>query len=281
MQKPKTAQALADTLNHRFGGDAIAPVELAPDAAETLGRMAGRGSCRQFTAEELPPDVVRTLCAVALSSPTKSDLQQRDIILLTDPDRRARLAACVADQEWIGSAPHIAVFCGNNRRQRQLHERAGIAFANDHLDAFFNAAIDAGVALSAFVAAAEAMGLGCCPISGVRNRVDEVAGLLELPDHVFPVAGLAFGRPAMPPRISPRLPLETTVHENRFSEAGWPDLVAAYDARRRGDYSRQRHVEVFGESDSYSWSEDKLRQFSQPERASFGAYVRRIGFSLT
>ncbi len=38
------------------------------------------------------------------------------------------------------------------------------------LDAFFNATVDAGIALSAFSIAAEAVGLGCCPISAVRNE---------------------------------------------------------------------------------------------------------------
>ncbi len=280
MQNPDAAKALADILIHRFGGDRFAPVEMNPSTAETLGRMAGRGSCREFTNDEVPRETVRMLCAIALSSPTKSDLQQRDIILVTDAHQRALLAGCVADQAWIGSAPHLAIFCGNNRRQRQLHERSGIEFANDHLDAFFNAAIDAGVALSAFVTAAEAMELGCCPISGIRNQIDDVAELLGLPDHVFPVAGLAFGHPAAPPRISCRLPLATTLHDNRFSEAGWPGVVTAYDARRHGDYKRQRYVEAFGMRADYSWSEDKLRQYSRPERETFGAFVRRIGFKL-
>lgn len=63
----------------------------------------------------------------------------------------------------------IVVFCGNNRRQRLLHAWHGVPFANDHLDAFFNATADADTALGAFVTAAEALGLGCCPISAVRN----------------------------------------------------------------------------------------------------------------
>ena len=54
-------------------------------------------------------------------------------------------------------------------------------FANDHLDAFLNAAVDAGLVLMNFIRAAEAVGLGCCPISVIRNHIDEVAELLELP----------------------------------------------------------------------------------------------------
>ena len=37
------------------------------------------------------------------------------------------------------------------------------------------------------------MGLGCCPISVVRNHVEKLSELLELPAGVFPVAGLTVG----------------------------------------------------------------------------------------
>ena len=47
-----------------------------------------------------------------------------------------------------------------------------------------------------FIRAAEAVGLGCCPISVIRNHIDEVAELLELPDFVFPVAGMTAGYPS-------------------------------------------------------------------------------------
>jgi hypothetical protein len=45
---------------------------------------------------------------------------------------------------WIADAPVFLVFCGNNRRIRQIGEWRGKPFANDHLDHFMNAAVDAG-----------------------------------------------------------------------------------------------------------------------------------------
>ena len=176
----------------------------------------------------------------------------------------------------------IAVFCGNNRRQRLLHDWRGIPFANDHLDAFFNAVGDAAVALGAFVTAAEALGLGCCPISGVRNRPTEMSDLLGLPKHVFPFAGLAFGFPLHAPEISPRLPLRVTCHVDQYQETDLEDTVCAYDAHRAEvqPYRTQRAVEKFGQSDAYCWSEDKVRQYAQSERADFGDYIRAQGFRL-
>ena len=133
-----------------------------------------------------------------------------------------------------------------------------------------------------FIRAAAAVGLGTCPISAVRNRPDEVSRLLELPDWVFPVAGLCAGYPAEAGRISARLPLEVTVHVDRYDETGLEQKIDAYDQRRQAlqPYRRQRHVQRYGESSSYGWSEEKARHYSAPERADFGAFIRKKGFSL-
>ena len=106
--------------------------------------------------------------------------------------------------------------------------------------------------------------------------------MLELPDHVFPVAGLAIGFPAAQAPISKRLPLGMTCHPNRYSETDVRSQVAAYDQARAqdGSYPTQRLSAQFGRADSYGWSDDKARQYSQPERADFGAFVRARGFRL-
>ena len=116
-----------------------------------LQSMAQRGSCRDYKDTAVPTKIQDVLCAIALASPTKSDLQQRDIILLRAPSQRKALAQLVSGQAWVASAPMLAVFCGNNRRQRLLHDWHDVPFANNHLDAFFNAAADAAIALGAFV----------------------------------------------------------------------------------------------------------------------------------
>lgn len=257
---------------------------IADDLVEhpSLTTMAARGSCRHFTDIPVAPTMIDTLCAVALSAPTKSDLQQRDIVVLDDAAIRAQLATLVGEQTWVAEAPLLLVFCGNNRRQRLMHNQADIPFANDHFDAAFNAACDAAIALGAFTAAADAVGIGTCPISAVRNNARAVADLLHLPDHVFPFAGLAVGWPKYPPRIAKRLPLSTTVHTNHYSEDTLAADLRAYDLDRAAaqPYRTQRFEKTFGTADPYTWSEDKMRQYSQPERADFGAYIRSIGFKL-
>ena len=269
----------------RFGPDA-ADVEFGSDDPSLLGQLAARGSVRKFRSDPVPYRTLRRLSALALCAPTKSDLQQRDILIIDAPPLKSQIGALLADgplgQKWLANVPNLLIFCGNNRRQRRIHTLRDRHFANDHLDAFFNAAVDAAIALSAFVIAAEADGLGACPVSAVRNHSDALSRLLKLPDHVFPVAGLAVGYPAEAPKLSMRLPLSVTVHHNAFLEDGLDDAIEAYDRRREAaqPYAAQRYVREFGLADTYGWSEDKARQYARPERADFGAYARRIGFRL-
>lgn len=275
--------AAAEAAAQRFG-EAPEEVGLDPDALERLAPILSRGSCRTFEGGPVPMPVLRALCAAALSAPSKSDLQQRDVVILRDPGVVAEVKGLLAAQPWIAGAPSLLVFCASNRRQRLLHERWGRPFANDHLDAFFNASVDAGIALSACVIAAEALGLGCCPVSTIRNHADEVSRLLALPDHVFAVAALAVGRPAPGSRrVSPRLPLSATVHLDRYGEEGLDRALDDYDRRHAtpGAEARQRDVEAFGHADPYSWSDDKTRQYARPEREGFGRHVRAKGFDLS
>ena len=271
---------LAQALSERFGTDFEVPPAI--PGIEELAHIAGHRSHRKFRAQEIDPRLLRLLFACALSAPSKSDLQQADIVHVTDRARVKAIAELISDMPWINDAPVFLVFCGNNRRIRQIGDWRGKPFVNDHLDHFMNAAVDAGLVMMTFIRAAEAAGLGACPISAVRNHPHEVCRLLNLPEQVFPVAGLAVGYPAETGRISARLPLEATVHVDRHDESGLSELIDAYDRRRHAlqPYRRQRHRERYADVSFYGWSEDKARQYAVPEREDFGAFIRARGFTL-
>jgi len=271
---------LLAVLKARFGS---APaLSEAPRGIDVLADMADRRVMRRYLDKPVDPALLETLCAVALSAPSKSDLQQADIVIVSDKDQREKLEALLPDNPWVKAAPVFLVFCGNNRRHRLLFEWRGQPFVNDYLDPFFNAAVDTGIVLATFVAAADRAGLGSCPISAIRNHAAQVSDILGLPQQVFPVAALGVGWPSFEGVMSPRLGLDITIHRDRYDEHALKDKIAAYDQRREAvqPYKTQRYTDKFGQSATYGWSEDKARQYSVPERADFGAFVRRKGFKL-
>ncbi len=276
---------LLTALKARFGS-APALTEAPPHGpirgVDVLADMANRRVIRRYTDKPVDRALLEMLCAVALSAPSKSDLQQADIVIVADKGQREKLEALLPDNPWVTVAPVFLVFCANNRRHRLLFQWRGRPFVNDYLDPFFNASVDAGIVLATFVAAADRVGLGSCPISAIRNHAQAVSDILGLPDHVFPVAALGVGWPSFEGVMSPRLGLDVTIHRDRYDESGLKGKVTAYDKRREAvqPYKTQRYTDKFGQSEAYGWSEDKARQYSVPERADFGAFVRRKGFKL-
>ena len=220
----------------------------------------------------------------ALSAPSKSDLQQVAIVVVRDRAKQATIGGWIPDMPWIVTAPLFLIVCGDHRRMRRIAELRGRPFPNDTLDMFMNAAVDAGLVLQNFIIAAEAAGLGCCPISVVRNHVETLSEVLELPPAVFPVAGLTVGYPAQPGWISMRLPPSVTVHTARYEDRDLPAELDAYEKRREARFAtpadKQRFTDRYGVADPYGWSEDKARQYSVPERHNFGPFIRRHGFGL-
>ncbi|MFL5061265.1 MAG: nitroreductase family protein [Xanthobacteraceae bacterium] len=276
----RAAKALEETLAERFG--ASIPVDPDLPGLDELTRIAGHRSHRRFLERAVEPGLLRLLCACALSAPSKSDLQQADILVVGERETQRAIAALIPDMPWIADAPAFLVFLANGRRLPLIAEAREKPFPNDHLDLFFNAAVDSAIVLATFLRAAAAVGLGCCPISAIRDHARTVSEMLALPARVIPVAGLCLGWPKEAGGITPRLGLEVTLHQDRYAAEDPLRRIEDYDRRReaRRPYLRQRAPERWGKAAVYGWSEDKARQYAEPLRADFGAFVRAQGFRL-
>ncbi len=250
--------------------------------AERLAVLASHRVQRDFLDKSVDPGLLKALCACALSAPSKSDLQQRDLVIVEDPDLRRKIGALMPRYSWVASAPAMVIFCLNGRRLPQISEWRDKPFPNDHFDLLFNAATDAAIALGWFQLAVEMAGLGGCPVSEVRNHAGLISDWLGLPDRVAIYAGFCLGWPASDAQISPRLPLSATLHHDRFSDETARAEIGRYDADRAAlqPARRQRDTARWGEADTYTWSEDKARQYAEPLRTDFGAYLRARKFNF-
>ena len=268
----------SDELTARFGYD----LDLGGEAADNawIRQVLLRRTHRRYSDKQVPEAMVRLILAAAASASSKSDYQQASVIRVEDRGQRDRLAALIPDMPWIGNAPVFLVFLGDARR---LEEISPHPVRNGTLEGFFNATVDAALAMQTATLAAETLGLGTCPISVLRNHIDAVGEILALPDKVFPVAGLCLGYPAQQGFISMRLPPEATVHRDRYDD-GALTAVEGYDRRRDARHSlkdRQKSPDIFGTADFYGWSEDKARQAMSPEGGDFAGWLKARGFDLS
>ena len=135
-------------------------------AAGPLATILSRRSFRKYLDREVPVELINILLACAQSASAKSDLQQYSILHITEPALKTRLGE-VSNTAWMATSPIVLVFCGDIHRAENTAAMRGRAYAQNNLDSFMNAAVDAALAMQTFILAAESEGLGCCPISHI------------------------------------------------------------------------------------------------------------------
>ena len=189
--------------------------ELPPALAALLDRRV----TRRYKPDAVPEPLLETLLAAAQSAPAKSDLQQYSVVVMRDPARIKRIADWIGTMDWICQAPVFLVWCGDMRRGQRMCDMHDMPHANNNLDTFLNTAVDCALAMAQFMAAADAAGLGTCPISYVRSHIERVTPLLGLPEGVFPVAGLTLGWPEARRAEALRMATKEEALRRRLSDA--------------------------------------------------------------
>ncbi len=269
-----------DLVRNRYGID----VAVTDQMNETLRTILSHRTCRTYTDEDISDETLNLLLACAQSSPTKSNLQQYSIIVVRDPGLRRKIGDLVPSMGWLASAPVALIFLGDLRRIRKLAELRDHDYQNNNADTFMNGAVDAALAMQNLITAAESIGLGTCPISYVRNRIDDLADILALPDGVFPIAGLTLGYRADAGYTAMRLPQDIVIHHDRYDDSDLADVIEDFDDRGHQRFAlppeKQRHTDKYGVLEKCTWSENVSRQLSLPERDGFAAYLKRKGIDL-
>ena len=268
-----------ELLQARFGVDV--PGAEVPDA---IAPLLDRRVVRRYRDEPVPDSLLDALLAAAQSAPAKSDLQQYSVVVMRDAAHIKQIADWIGTMDWIASAPVFLVWCGDMRRGQRLCALHDMPHANNNMDTFLNTAVDCTLAMAQFMAAADAVGLGTCPISYVRSHIERVSPLLGLPSGVYPVAGLSVGWPVFRRPVSMRLPPAVVVHRERYDDSALESEIASYDQRRNARdpvaAGGLKNNDVYKPRDGGGWSENVARQLSVPERFGFGAYLKTKGFDL-
>ena len=249
-----------------------------------LTDFLSRRSIRVYKNDPVPEDLIQVLIACAQSAPTKSNLQQYSILVVKEQSIRNQLAPWCPRTKGLEDVPVLLVFCADIRRNQSVAKFRQKRYANNNMDTFLNATVDASLSMGFFVAAAEATGLGCAPLSSLRDNIDAVSDILNLPKGVFPVAGVMCGWPKVEGYVNQRLPQSVIVHYDRYDDKNLEQNIDDYDQARHAIFpvpkEGQSKQDLFGTASFYGWSEHVSRQLAIPERANFRAFLLEHGFNL-
>lgn len=211
----------------------------------------------------------------AMAAATSSNVQANTVIRVRRPETRARIAEIAGGQRHVIDAPVFVVFCADLHRPGLACASQGVPPTPGMTEQFIIATVDVALAGQNAVIAAESLGLGACYIGAVRNDPQTVSELLELPSHVYPVFGLCLGRPAQNPDVKPRLPLESVLKEETYSDAGDLAHIAAYDQTMSAYYASRS-----GANKDSSWSGEMAALVGTERRPHMRSFLANRGFEL-
>lgn len=225
-----TETAPGSPIAARYRDPALARLRVTSDVIEQQLRHR---SVRAFLPGTVSDDQLTAIVAAASSAPTSSNLQAWSVVAVRDPGRKAVLARLAGEQAFIAAAPLFLLWVADLARARRIAERESRPLdGSDHLEATLLAVIDAALAAQNAIVAAESLGLGTVCVGAARNRPEEIAEEIGLPDGSFVVFGLAVGVPDPAERagIKPRLPQDVVLHHETYSAEEEDDLHT-YDDR--------------------------------------------------
>ena len=254
------------------------------DVSDLINTILSRASIRKFSKKKISKELLSLLITAAQSAPSKSNLQQYSILVVQNNSIKKEISNLIGNTKWALTAPVFLLFLADIRRNIKITNHKGYNHKNNNVDTFMNGVIDAALSMQSMICASESIGLGVCPISMIRNIIEEVKTLCKLPKGVFPIAGLAVGWPDEKSPVSLRLPQDIVTHFNTYNEKNLIDKINEYDERvfkvAPIEESKQRHVDIYGVAKRGTWSENISRQLSIAERKDFKNWLKNHGFNL-
>jgi FMN reductase [NAD(P)H] len=239
---------------------------------ETLSLLYNHRSDRSFSDEPVSDEALCSILEAARRAPTSANAQHISMVVVRDPERRARIAELAGGQKWIAKAPvFITVVVDFHKTGLGVAAAGGKQTVHETMEGLLVGVIDVGIALATMMAAARSLGLGIVPIGGIRRNPQGMIDLLELPPLSFPAVGLSVGHIAKPAQQKPRLSMEAFRHDERYHREGLEEAIAAYDTVLL-DY--WKHI---GRSDGQAWSKNTAEYYEQMTSRPVKAAMARQG----
>jgi len=242
---------------------------------DVIKLLQSRRSVRKFTDRPIPQEVLDELIKCGQAAATSSFIQACTVIQLEDAAIRHRLVELAGNQAYIASAARFVVFCADMNRHKIACDMHDTEMLSGYTEQFITATVDCSLFAQNVITAAQSLGIEGVYIGGIRNSIQAVTELLELPHLVYPVFGMCLGYPAQNPEVKPRLPLSIILKKNRYSDDNDAKAISEYDSQVR-EYYKGR---TGGNKDS-AWSEQISEMLVKEARPHIKDYLKSRGYIL-
>jgi FMN reductase [NAD(P)H] len=166
------------------------------------------------------------------------NLQLYSVVITRAYDKKLQLAPAHFNQPMVTQAPVVLTICADFNRTSTWARCRKAEPGYDNFLSFINAATDALLYTQTLCNLMDEEGLGYCYLGTTVYQPQQIIDILELPRLVMPVATLTVGWPAEEPPLSDRLPLESFIHEETYTDYLAADIDNYYTAKEQLDENR-------------------------------------------
>jgi len=154
-----------------------------------------RYSCRDYLDKPIESDKLGRILEAARLAPSAKNLQDWRFVVVTEPEKRARLAEAASDQKFLAKAGAIIIGCSNNDEAMRCGQPV--------------APIDVAIAMEHIALQAVEEGLASCWIGAFYP--EKVRPIVGIPEDIQIVELMALGYPADSPRTANRVTMDKIV----------------------------------------------------------------------
>ncbi len=242
---------------------------------EVIKLLKSHRSVRKFTDEPIPQETLNELISCGQAAATSSFIQACSVIQVEDKDKREQLVELAGNQAYIVSCARFVVYCADMNRHKIACDMHDAEMQSGFTEQFITATVDCSLFAQNVLVAAQSLGIEGTYIGGIRNNIQAVTELLELPYLVYPVFGMCLGYPAQNPEVKPRLPLSVILKKDRYNDEADARTIREYD-----DQVREYYKTRTGGNKDTAWSEQISEMLIKEARPHMKGFLESRGFIL-
>ena len=208
-----------------------------------MKNLATRRTIRHYSGKEVSDELLNRLLSEASRTQTMGNLQLYSVVVTRSKEIKQQLAPAHFNQPMVTQAPVVLTVCADFNRTSFWAKCRNAEPGYDNFLSFINAATDALLYTQTLCNLMDEEGLGYCYLGTTVYMPQMIIDTLQLPQLVMPVATLTVGWPAEEPALSDRLPLESFVHQETYSDYT-PAAIDAYYQAKEALPENQHFVEL-------------------------------------
>lgn len=148
---------------------------------ELKDALAGRRSVRKYKDKKIPLNEIAEILEYARLAPSAGNTQNWRFIIVTDANKKKKIAEASLSQHWMTTAPMLLVVCNNYSRLKELYGDNGRMFSIQNC-----AAIASHIMLLAKEKGLDTCWVGCFEPGALQK-------ILDIPEHIDPEIVLCIG----------------------------------------------------------------------------------------